>query len=133
MGSLHDRHETRYEVAAPVTFWWLCADGSIHAGEGVTRDISDRGVSVIAKECPPVRALVQMTIALPGSWDKGRGITLHGEGTVVRVGNRDRAAGRCSCSEFAASVQFYSERTGTEDDSDQRARGPRLHTHTDSA
>ena len=84
---------------------------------------------MIAKECPPVKALVQMTIALPGNWDNGRGITLHGEGTVVRVGNRDRATGRYSSSEFAASVQFYSERTGTEDGPDQRARGAKLHTH----
>lgn len=129
MRGLHERHGTRYEVAAPVTFWWLCADGSIHSGEGVTRDVSNRGVSVIAKECPPVKALIQMTIALPGSWENGRGITLHGEGTVVRVGNSEGATGPRPSSEFAALVQFYSEGTGTENGLEQNAGGPRLHTH----
>lgn len=129
MRGLHERHETRYEVAAPVAFWWLRADGSIHGGEGVTRNISNRGVLVTAKECPPVEALIQMTIALPGGWGDGRGITLHGEGTVVRAGCTESATASGSSSEFAASVQFYSERSGSEDRPDQNALGSRLHTH----
>lgn len=124
MRDAYDRRETHYELAAPVTFWWLSADGSIHTGEGVTREISDRGAVVIATECPPINALIQMTIALPGSWYKRRGITLHGEGTVVHVGNSEAAAAPRSSSEFTASVQFYSERTGSEDGPDEGTGGP---------
>lgn len=84
---------------------------------------------MIAKDCPPVKALIQMTIALPGSWGDGRGITLHGEGTVVRGVGAESATASGSSSEFAASVQFYAERSGSEDRPDQNALAARFHTH----
>lgn len=128
MRDSYEWRETSYQVAAPVTFWWLCADGSIRVGEGVTRGISDRAVLVITKACPPVKALIQMTITLPGSENKGRGITLHGEGTVVHVGRVEPAAAPRASSEFAASVQFYSESQGVRDVSDPGAGGSILST-----
>ena len=67
------------------------------------------GVYVLTDSLPPVGALVQLDILLPKLGDPGFGMSLAGEGVVLRVepqvsqGTEGKAAG------FAASVQFYPE------------------------
>jgi PilZ domain len=102
------RREKRFEVAAPVDFWWPTQRGSVRTSHGITRDIGNSGVLVTAEECPPVGTHIQMTIRVPKQRSSGRPLELHGEGTVVRaeeIGLTPRRGLKC----FAASVQLYPE------------------------
>lgn len=108
LADLHLRRARRYEVSAPVSYWWAASKGPIHSSAGETLNISDSGVLVAASECPPMGASIQMTVLLPRLRDKGFGMKLHGEGMVVRVENGDTPLS-APAKAFAASVQFYPE------------------------
>jgi hypothetical protein len=90
-------------------FLWKPKDGKPQRSQGVTRDINASGIYVLANELPAVGALVLMDISLPKMGDHGLGLSLTGEGVVIRVepggshGADTRKAG------FAASVQLYPE------------------------
>lgn len=99
----------RFEISAPVTFWWSYDKAPAKSGKGITRNISKSGIMVTASECPPAGARIQMNVRIPQSEDRKYGMELHGEGTVVRV-DEDAAAGSgAKPKRFAASVQFYPE------------------------
>jgi len=119
MADLYLRHANRYEVAAPVSYWWSSKRGLVHSSTGETRNISDCGVLVGVGECPPVGAAIQMTIQLPRLRGNGLGMKLHGEGKVVRVDDAETTAESRSKKVFAASVHFYFERS-------EGAEGPDL-------
>ena len=99
----------RFEVVAPVTFLWSRAKGPAESGKGVTKNISKSGILVATKECPPPGARIQMTVRMPRAEDKGYGMELHGEGTVVRVETDASAGSGARPIGFAASVDFYPE------------------------
>ncbi len=103
------RHSKRYQLAAPVNFWWLSPDGSIRASQGMTRDISSSGVLVVTSDCPPSGTRIQMTVLLPRRDGSGHGMELHGEGTVIRLEESANPRQQKRRSEFAASVHFYPE------------------------
>lgn len=85
----------------------------------MTLDISSSGVMVIAKNCPPKGARVQMTIHVARHNGSDCPLELHGEGIVVRIEpGATTQPGRRS-SGFAASVHFYSELSNGSDDPDQ--------------
>lgn len=120
MSNADIRRERRYGIAAPVTFWWPGSDGSVQSADGITLDISGRGVLVMASDCPPAGALVQMTVILRRSDGSGRGMTLNAEGVVLRVEGGDRESGTGERSKaFAASVQFYPEARSTADQTEE--------------
>jgi PilZ domain len=109
MRELGSRREHRFQLTVPVTFWWTCADRAIHRGEGVTRDISKGGVLVRAAECPPVGAPIQIAVALQRLRDGRYGMTLSGEGTVIRV-IRNASISEPAChDDFAAAVTLNLE------------------------
>jgi hypothetical protein len=107
MADLYLRQETRYQLNAPVSYWWSCSKGEIQEGNGVTRDISQTGVFVETAECPPAGTPVQMTVSLPRLGGDGSGMKLHGEGVVVRVEDNNTAKTKTLGKSFAASVRFY--------------------------
>ena len=111
MTDLASRNAKRYPVAVPVDFWWPSADGEVQSSQGMTRDVSISGVMVATIECPPVGVRIQMTVHLPGSAGRGHGLELHGEGVVVRVQDRVPSRPNDLTHEFAAWVQFHSEKT----------------------
>jgi hypothetical protein len=103
--TLELRKSKRYRPAlAPVLFAWEGPDGILHEGKGIARDISDRGVFVVALSCPPVNARVDVDVHLPSLEVKGGAVELHGEGKVVRVDSEME-----SIRGFAASVAFRTE------------------------
>ena len=101
------RKATRYRVSAPAFYWWQRADGTLQEAQGISRDISDRGVFILAKELPPPGVHVEIDIHLPAVTGTSRSAQLHGEGTVVRSGGRGAEE-----SGFAAAVVFHTESSG---------------------
>jgi hypothetical protein len=102
------RKATRYPVSAPAFYWWERADGTLQEAQGITLDICDRGVFVLAKEVPPVGKCVELDVHLPAVTGTARAAKLHGEGTVVRPSGRGTEV-----SGFAAAVIFRTESSGT--------------------
>ncbi len=92
---------------------WAPREGKPHSGQGVTRDINASGVYVVTDVLPPVGALVQLDILLPKLADPGFGISLAGEGVVLRVEPHGSQGAGTSEAGFAASVQFYPEGTAS--------------------
>ena len=68
------------------------------------------GVYVLTDALPPVGALVQLDILIPKLVEPGFGMSLAGEGVVLRV--EPHGAGTNGAG-FAASVQFYPEETAS--------------------
>ena len=104
---MHSRHEKRYEIVAPATYWWPGPDNSLHTSTGFTRNISSTGLLVNAGVCPPVGVLIQLTIYLPAHEGFDCEIQLHAEGTVVRIENNKTCSGKNLL--FASSVLFHTE------------------------
>jgi hypothetical protein len=103
------RKSNRYALRAPVLFEWAPQNGEPQSGRGVTRDINTFGVYIVTDALPPVGALVQMDILLPKLEAPGFGMSLAGEGIVLRVEPSDSESAGTSEPGFAASVQFYPE------------------------
>ena len=101
------RKATRYRVSAPALYRWQRADGTLQEARGISRDISDRGVFVLAKDLPPPGVHVELEVRLPAVTGSSRSAQLYGEGTVVRTsGPGARESG------FAAAAAFH---TGSSD------------------
>jgi len=99
------REERRFNLNAPVHFTWRLAGSSGSASQdGTTRDISLRGVFVLAGSCPPVGSVIRMSVVLPVDTADSN-LEMRASATVVRVeatGSREFALG------FAAVTRKYS-------------------------
>jgi hypothetical protein len=105
MGSpMELRKATRYRLSAPAFYWWESADGTLQEAQGMTRDISDRGVFIVARQLPPPGVRVEIDVHLPSVSSAARSAQLHGEGTVLR--SSEAEAGQ---SGFGAAVVFHAE------------------------
>jgi len=107
--AIERRRATRYRLSTSAIFMWAPHDGQPHGAQGVTRDINASGVYVLTDVLPPVGALVQLDILLPKLKDPGFGMSLAGEGVVLRVEPHGANNAGAAESGFAASVQFYPE------------------------
>jgi hypothetical protein len=103
------RKANRYRLTAPAHFLWAPQEGKPQSGQGVTRDMNAFGVYVLTDSLPPVGALVQLDILLPKLVDPGFGMSLAGEGVVLRVDPKGSEGAGSKDAGFAASVQFYPE------------------------
>ena len=101
------RRAGRYQISAPVFFYWAPQTGPAQSGQGTTRDINGHGVYVETDELPTVGALVQMDVLLPTMAFSGPGMHLTGDGLVLRVESRGSNGASPPGGGFAASVQFY--------------------------
>jgi len=101
---LEQRKATRYRLHAPAFYWWESADGTLQEAQGVTRDISDRGVFITATQLPPAGVRVEIDVHLPSVSSAARSAQLHGEGTVLRSSGAE-----ASESGFAAALVFHAE------------------------
>jgi hypothetical protein len=108
------RKAKRYQLSAPARFMWAPQDRKPQSGQGVTRDINASGVYVLTDELPAVGALVQLDILLPKLENPGFGMSLAGEGVVLRVEPRGAQGAGTSKAGFAASVQFYPEASASD-------------------
>ena len=98
------RKSRRYCLSAPAFYCWERADGILHEAQGTIRDISSRGVFVIAEALPPPGAHLELNVYLPSLSGTPRSVQLTGEGTVLRVGRA--GVGQAG---FAAEVLFHTE------------------------
>jgi hypothetical protein len=98
------RKGKRYGLSAPAFYWFERADGTLQEAQGTTRDISGRGVFVVAELLPSPGAHVKLDVYLPSVGLRPRSVQLHGEGTVLRVGEVGT-----NHSGFAAEVLFHTE------------------------
>lgn len=106
------RKTKRYRLSAPTLFLWAPHEGKPKSGKGVTRDINASGVYVITDVLPPVGALLQLDVLIPKLEDPGFGMSLAGEGVVLRV-EPQGPEGAHSEGGFAASVQFHPEESAS--------------------
>ena len=113
MSTLQLHRAKRFEIIAPVTFWWSPSGAPVHSGKGTTRNVSTTGVLVVTDECPAKGAPIQMTIRMVSRKRGERGMKLKGEGIVTRVEKENRSAAGTKPAQFAASVHFYLEPTGS--------------------
>ncbi|MGD0157999.1 MAG: hypothetical protein ABSB50_18065 [Terracidiphilus sp.] len=103
------RKAKRYRLSAPVFFLWGPQEGKPQSSQGVTRDINTSGVYILADKLPTVGTLIQLDILLPKLDEPGFGMSLAGEGVVLRVEPHGSQGAGTSKAGFAASVQFYPE------------------------
>jgi hypothetical protein len=96
------RTANRYPVNCPTTSCWTTADAAKKSSQGVTRDISVRGVYVLDPVSPPLGTRVQLSIAVPSLTGPSRGLQVVATGHVVRVEPQDGN----TISGFAAAVRF---------------------------
>jgi len=98
------RKATRYPLNATAFYWWESADGALQEAQGVTRDISDRGVFIATRQLPPAGVRVEIDVHLPSVSSATRAAQLHGEGAVLRSSQAEGGE-----SGFAAAVVFHAE------------------------
>jgi hypothetical protein len=72
------RADQRFTMNVPVRFMWKLPDG-LESGKGRTRDISLRGVFVLADTCPKTGSEVRVNVLLPS------GSLMRAKATVTRV------------------------------------------------
>jgi len=76
----------------------------LQEAQGITRDISDRGVFILAKQVPPAGVRVEVDVHLPAVTAAARSAQLNGEGVVLRTCKAEAKE-----SGFAAVVVFHTE------------------------
>ncbi len=82
------RVSSRYSVRAPVSFTWGDVRSQVRRGEGVTRDISLRGLYVWTEQSPPAGVVVEMEVLLPRLEVKAPGLRIEARGHVTRAESR---------------------------------------------
>ena len=78
------REHTRYGVRAPVDFEWIDR-GVSHRGQGLTRDISSKGMFIISDAEPPESSDVQVEVSFPADDKMPTNLRLSSKSLVVRV------------------------------------------------
>lgn len=78
------RRQKRYELEAPVSFFWKDAGGNRRRGHGFLRDVSEKGVFVWTHESPPLGTKVQFEILFKSAISAS-GLRMQARGEIVRV------------------------------------------------
>jgi hypothetical protein len=79
------RAATRYALQVKVVFTWRDPAGSSREGRGETRDISQKGAFVIARDCPREGTAIAMNIYLPPLVGEKAPLRIATQGRVLRV------------------------------------------------
>ena len=87
----------RFNLQAPVQFTWRLPGSGVASEDGRTRDISVRGVFVLASTCPPEGSVLRMRVSLPAC-PGDSSLEMQADATVVRV----EGSGSEDCPGFAA-------------------------------
>jgi hypothetical protein len=74
----------RYPLQLAVDFRWSDGHGRKHLGQGITRNISAKGVCITAPVCPPVTTRIHMLIDLPAA-EPSKKRKIVGRGEVCRT------------------------------------------------
>jgi len=98
------RKARRYRLSVPAFYCWERADGILQEAQGITRDISSRGVFILGDALPPAGAHLELNVYLPSLSGTPRSVQLNGEGAVLRAGGAEVGQ-----SGFAVEVIFHTE------------------------
>lgn len=96
----HRKH-VRYPVRVPVFFSWRTRGSAVVRCEGITRDVSLRGAYLRSATCPPVGAVIEMEIHLPGSL-RAPNLLIVGNVQIQRVERASRKKLRTGLSAVAS-------------------------------
>jgi PilZ domain len=79
------RHHIRYPLRASAAFKWFGLDGAQCQGKGSSSDISEGGAYIVTRNCPPLRATIDLVIRFSSVLGVSRSYRLEMRGRVVRV------------------------------------------------
>ena len=82
--SLERREQTRYGVRALVNFEWMDADVP-RRGQGITRDISPKGMFIYSEAKPPAKADVRVDVSFQDFPSTAKDLQMSARGVVIRV------------------------------------------------
>ena len=78
------RQQTRYGVRALVNFEWMDADVP-RRGQGITRDISPKGMFIYSEAKPPAKADVRVDVSFQDFPSTAKDLQMSARGVVIRV------------------------------------------------
>jgi hypothetical protein len=81
---LERREQTRYGVQALVNFEWI-DEGILRKGQGITRDISPKGLFIYSDVKPPVKADLLVDVRFERVFSKAKNLKMGARGLVIRV------------------------------------------------
>lgn len=79
------REQTRFNVRASVTFEWWDAQGVQRCGQGVTRDVSSKGLFIFSDCLPPAKVDLRLEVLFGSVVEEGSNLQLEAEALVLRV------------------------------------------------
>jgi hypothetical protein len=84
--SLEERRGSkRFRLRLAVVFSWRDAQGIVQSSEGLSCNISSRGIYVRTKSAPPAGSAVEMNVFLPQPAYDIRAAEIHAKGHVTRI------------------------------------------------
>jgi hypothetical protein len=78
------RQQTRYGVRALVNFEWMDEDVP-RRGQGITRDISPKGMFIYSEAKPPAKADVRVDVSFQDFPSTAKDLQMSARGVVIRV------------------------------------------------
>lgn len=84
------RRAIRYPLHLLASFSWEDAEGIVRQGEGLTRNISEKGAFVDASIPPPIGSSVELHFSLPALSDSGRKMHVQHTGEILRLGGTEQ-------------------------------------------
>jgi len=84
VGSMERREHPRYGVRALVNFEWM-DEGILRRGQGLTRDISSKGMFIYSHSGPPTKADLEVEVLLPPVAGAATKFRISAKALVIRV------------------------------------------------
>lgn len=122
LGVMDRRRNTRYDFRAQVRFSWKGPDGIRHREEGLTRDISERGIFVLTEFHPPFGTRVRFEVSYNSA--PTRQLRIQGQGQVVRIDKADQAQKQDGFAAATKAIKLFGDDLGGD-----KERGPSLTQH----
>jgi hypothetical protein len=82
---LERREQTRYGLRAIVDFEWRDAEGVSHRGQGLTRDISIKGMFIRSDSQPPAKTDLHLELSFRSVAGAFTNLRMNAEALVIRV------------------------------------------------
>ena len=92
--SAERRRAVRYRTENPAIFCWEGPEDRHFQGKGIARDMSLQGAYILTGTCPPLNAVIQMRVFVPGLSGASR-LRMKAEMTVLRVEPNITGSGQC--------------------------------------